>query len=49
MANLSSLQAILQSYVANTPEVQGAAVVTPDGLPLASTLPVGMDEERTSL
>jgi len=48
MANLSSLQAILQSYVANTPEVQGAAVVTPDGLPLASTLPVGMDEERTS-
>lgn len=48
MANLSSLQAILQSYVANTLEVQGAAVVTPDGLPLASTLPVGMDEERTS-
>ncbi|MFS8852731.1 roadblock/LC7 domain-containing protein [Synechococcus sp. R5-16] len=48
MANLSSLQAILQRYVANTPEVQGAAVVTPDGLPLASTLPVGMDEERTS-
>lgn len=48
MANLSSLQAILQSYVANTPEVQGAAVVTPDGLPLASTLPAGMDEERTS-
>ncbi len=48
MANLSSLQAILQSYVANTPEVQGAAVVTPDGLALASTLPMGMDEERTA-
>ncbi len=48
MANLSSLQAILQNYVSSTPEVQGAAVVTPDGLPLASTLPLGMDEERTS-
>ncbi len=48
MANLSSLQAILQNYVSSTPEVQGAAVVTPDGLPLASTLPVGMDEERVS-
>ncbi len=48
MANLSSLQAILQNYVSSTPEVQGAAVVTPDGLPLASALPAGMDEERAS-
>jgi len=48
MANLSSLQAILQNYVSSTPEVQGAAVVTPDGLPLASALPAGIDEERAS-
>ncbi|MFS8814200.1 roadblock/LC7 domain-containing protein [Synechococcus sp. R60.4] len=48
MANLSSLQAILQNYVSSTPEVQGAAVVTLDGLPLASALPAGMDEERAS-
>ncbi|MEQ9369983.1 MAG: roadblock/LC7 domain-containing protein, partial [Coleofasciculus chthonoplastes F3-SA18-01] len=26
----------------------GAAVVTPDGLPLATTLPSGMDDERVS-
>ncbi len=48
MANLSSLQAVLQNYISSTPGIQGAAVVTPDGLPLASALPVGMDEERTS-
>jgi len=48
MSNLGSLQGILQKYVSNTPNVQGAAVVTPDGLPLATVLPSGMDEERTS-
>ncbi|MFS8903642.1 roadblock/LC7 domain-containing protein [Synechococcus sp. H60.4] len=42
------MQAILQNYISSTPGIQGAAVVTPDGLPLASTLPMGMDEERTS-
>ncbi|MDX2270948.1 MAG: roadblock/LC7 domain-containing protein [Cyanobacteriota bacterium] len=48
MANLASLQAILQNFVSSTPDIQGAVIVTPDGLPLASTLPSGMDEERTS-
>ncbi|MEN9205371.1 MAG: roadblock/LC7 domain-containing protein [Thermostichales cyanobacterium SZTDM-1c_bins_54] len=48
MANLAALQSILQGFVSSTPDVQGAAVVTPDGLPLASLLPPGMDEERTS-
>lgn len=39
---------ILQSFVSSTNDVQGAAVVTPDGLPLAASLPGGMDEERAS-
>jgi hypothetical protein len=39
---------LVQKFVATTPEVQGAAVVTPDGLPLAASLPGSMDEERVS-
>lgn len=48
MPNLASLQAILQNFISSTADVQGAAIVTPDGLPLASALPSGMDEERVS-
>lgn len=48
MSNLSSLQGILQNFVAGSISVQGAAVVTPDGLPLASALPGNMDEEKTA-
>lgn len=48
MANLSSLQGILQNFVVSNPGVEGAAIVTPDGLPLASVLPNRMDEERTA-
>ncbi|HEY9828752.1 MAG TPA: roadblock/LC7 domain-containing protein [Stenomitos sp.] len=48
MANLSSLQGVLQNYVVSSPDIQGAAVVTPDGLPLAAVLPNSMDEERTA-
>jgi predicted regulator of Ras-like GTPase activity (Roadblock/LC7/MglB family) len=42
------LDGILQNFVSSTADVQGAALVSPDGLPLASSLPPGMDEERTS-
>jgi uncharacterized protein len=45
---VSKISAILQDFVSATADVQGAALVSPDGLPLASTLPSGMDEERTS-
>ena len=48
MINVSALEGILQNFVTGTPDVQGAALVSPDGLPLASVLPAGMDEERTS-
>jgi len=42
------LEGILQQFVANTSNVQGAAVVSPDGLTLAASLPGGMDEERAA-
>ncbi len=48
MINVSMLQDELQNYVSAAADVQGAALVSPDGLALASVLPVGMDEERTA-
>ena len=46
--NSQKLGQILQSFVSSTTDVEGAAMVTPDGLPLASSLPGGMDDERVS-
>jgi predicted regulator of Ras-like GTPase activity (Roadblock/LC7/MglB family) len=46
--NTQKLTSVLHNFVSSTSDVQGAAVVTPDGLSLASSLPSGMDEERVS-
>jgi uncharacterized protein len=46
--NTQKLSSILHNFVTSTHDIQGAALVTPDGLPLASTLPAGMDEERVA-
>jgi len=46
--NTQKIQMLLQSLVTNSPEIEGASLVTLDGLPLASTLPGHMDEERVS-
>ncbi len=46
--NTEKLAHLLQEFVTVTADVQGAALVTPDGLPLASSLPGPMDEERVS-
>ena len=46
--NAEKLGMVLQTFVSGTTDVQGAALVTPDGLPLAASLPGGMDEERVS-
>lgn len=46
--NLDKINSILQNFVTSTNDIQGAALVTPDGLPLASILPGKMDEERVS-
>src|SRR4028118_1616014 len=46
--NSVKLGQVLKNFVSTTSDVQGAAMVTPDGLPLASSLPGGMDDERVS-
>ncbi len=46
--NLDKINSVLQNFVTSTNDIQGAALVTPDGLPLASSLPGKMDEERVS-
>lgn len=44
----AKIQAALHSFVSGTGEIEGAALVTPDGLPLVTVLPNYMDEERVS-
>lgn len=46
--NAVKIQSILQNFVSGTNDVQGAALVSPDGFPLAVSLPGTMDEERVS-
>ena len=42
------MQQILKALVTNTPDVEGSATVSIDGLVLASALPSGTDEDRVS-
>ncbi len=42
------MQQILRNLVTNTPDLEGAAVVSSDGLVVASVLPAGTDEDRVS-
>lgn len=46
--NTEKLTSILQNFVSSTSEVQGPALVTPDVLSLAASLPGGRHEERVS-
>jgi predicted regulator of Ras-like GTPase activity (Roadblock/LC7/MglB family) len=42
------MQQALRTLVTNTPDVEGAATVSLDGLILTSVLPAGTDEDRVS-
>ena len=42
------MQQALKKLVTNTPDLEGAATVSLDGLILASVLPAGTDEDRVS-
>ncbi len=42
------IETILQTLVTNTPDVAGAALVSADGLTIASALAAGADEDRIS-
>ena len=44
----AQLDRILSELVAQVPEIEAAAVVSFDGLPMASALPLGMDEDRVA-
>lgn len=46
--NVKKIESILQNFVSGTSDIQGATLVSPDGLSLASVLPGGMDDERVS-
>lgn len=48
MVQASLVQDLLQKFVTSTSDIEGAALVSPDGLPISSVLSVGMDEERTA-
>ncbi|MEM8611957.1 MAG: roadblock/LC7 domain-containing protein [Cyanobacteria bacterium P01_H01_bin.105] len=44
----AKIQAALHSFVSGTSDIEGVALVTPDGLPLVAVLPNHMDEERVA-
>src|SRR3954452_7427577 len=44
----TQLDRVLGELVAQVPEIEAAAVVSFDGLPMASALPSGMDEDRVA-
>jgi uncharacterized protein len=48
MINAQKLNSIVQNFVSSVNDIQGAAIVTTDGLALASVLATGMDEERVA-
>lgn len=46
--NEETLEGILDNILASMPEVQSAAIVSIEGLPIASTLPNSIDETRVA-
>lgn len=48
MQRAQEIQGILRGLVTNTPDVEGAALVSVDGLVIASVLPSQTDEDRVS-
>ncbi|MDJ0714493.1 MAG: roadblock/LC7 domain-containing protein [Prochloraceae cyanobacterium] len=48
MIQASALKEQLENFIRKTPDVEGALLVTYDGLSIASVIPSNLDEERTS-
>ena len=46
--NAAKIESILQNFVSGTGDIQGATLVSPDGLSLATVLPSAMDDEKVS-
>ena len=48
MIEVSYLNDKLQDFIVNTSQIEGAILVSPDGLPITAVLPDQLDEERTA-
>lgn len=48
LSRSEQLDRILRNLVGQVPEIEAASVVSFDGLPMASALPAGMDEDRVA-
>lgn len=48
MIQFNQIKETIENVVKGTPELQGAALVSLDGLPLISVLPNNFDDERTA-
>lgn len=48
MTRAERIQGVLRTLVSNTPDLEGAALVSVDGLLVASVLPSEVDEDRVS-
>ena len=46
--NAAKIESIQQNFVSGTADIQGATLVSPDGLSLATVLPSAMDDEKVS-
>jgi uncharacterized protein len=46
--NYSAIQNALQEFVTSVSNVQGASIMSPDGLAIASSLPANMEEDRVA-
>jgi predicted regulator of Ras-like GTPase activity (Roadblock/LC7/MglB family) len=46
MTRADRLAAALDDFLAVSPDVEGAAIVSPDGFPMASALPAHVEEDR---
>ena len=48
MSRIDQIEQLLKRFVALTPDLEGAILVTLDGLPIASALSGGTDEDRVA-
>ena len=48
MIQAAAVTSTLENFVRQTPDVEGALLVSSDGLPISSIIPTSLDEERTS-
>ena len=48
MSDIKALESILKKLITSIPEIEAAAVVSMEGFPIVSALPVGIDDAKIS-